>query len=187
MSRDVYGNLSVSQESWKPTYAIGVELLAANIAANATDIFQITGSATKIIKINRVEISADATAVGAVDFYIIKRTTANTGGTAAPVTAISYDSTDIPYTATVQTYSVNPTLGAGVIIRAEGYALPAAGTTGYPFSPIVYDFGVRNTKCPTLRGIAESLVFNWGGQAVNAGLDIWLNIEWTEEVISVTP
>ena len=47
--------------------------------------------------------------------------------------------------------------------------------------PIVMDFGTRNGKCITLRGPGESLVVNWGAQAVNAGLDIWISMEWTEE------
>ena len=59
--------------------------------------------------------------------------------------------------------------------------LPVISTTGYPFMPIAMDFGTRNGKCITLRGPRESLVVNWGVQAVNAGLDIWISMEWTEE------
>jgi hypothetical protein len=187
MAKDSYGNLSVSLEGGKPSYAAGIEILAASMAANATDVFQIIGAAGKIIKIQRIQVSADATAAASVDMYLLKRTTANTGGTVSAVTGVAYDSVDLAPSATVQVYTANPSaLGTGQIIRIDGYALPAASTTGYPFNPIVWDFGTRNAKCPTLRGVGESLVFNWGGQAINTGLDIWIDIEWTEEIASFT-
>jgi hypothetical protein len=182
MPLDIYGSASVNTEGNKATYSAGIELAAAGLAANATDIFQIIGSVTKIVKITHLQVTADATAASSVDFYIIKRTVANTGGTAAAVTGIAHDSKDPAYTAVVQTYSANPSaLGAGQIIRTQSYALPAASSTGYPFNPAGWSFGNRPARCPTLRGIGESLVFNWGGQAINSGLSIWVDIEWTEE------
>jgi len=182
MPLDLYGSSSVNTEGNKATYSAGIELAAATMAANATDLVQIIGSATKIIKIQHIQITADATAAAAVDLYILKRTAANTGGTAVAITGIAHDSKDPAYTATVQYYTANPSaLGAGQIIRLQSYALPVAGTTGYPFTPAVWNFGNRPSRCPTLRGVGESLVVNWGGQAINSGLAVWMDIEWTEE------
>jgi len=172
--------LPANNEGQFATYSAAIEI--TSFAANATDIFRIFGSATKTIKVSRVQLTADATNAGIVDIYLYKRTTANVGGTPATVNGIQHDSLDPAYTATVQTYSANPTaLGLGQILRTDGVALPGSTTTGYPFTPLIWDFGApRNTKMPTLRGNAESLALNFGGQAIPTGLGIWVDVEWTE-------
>jgi hypothetical protein len=171
-----------SLESSKATYSAGIEIAGSGMAASATDFFQILGAAGKTIKVTRVEVTADATAAGTLDIYLYKRTAVNTGGTVAAVTGIAHDSQDPTYSAVVQTYSVNASpLGAGQIIRTVATALPAASSTGYPFSPTIWHFGVYNDKIPTLRGAAESLCLNLGGASLASGLIIWVSIEWTEE------
>jgi len=170
----------ISPESSKATYSAGVK--KTTFAATATDIIQLIGSTSKTIKLARVQITADATAAGILELYLVKRTAANTGGTAAAITGIAHDTQDPAYTATLQEYSANPSaLGAGQIIRIDGYALPSATTTGYPFSPYVFTFGVHNGKMPTLHGVAESISINLNGQAIPSGLNLWVDIEWTEE------
>lgn len=78
-----------------PNYAAktySVALANFTPAALATDALVITGSPTKVVRINYVQITADATGVGIFDFYLIKRTAANTGGTASNIVPTQHDS-----------------------------------------------------------------------------------------------
>jgi len=51
-----------------PTYRTGIYDLTP--AANATDVFTISGSATKTIKITKLQVTADsASTAGVIDFY----------------------------------------------------------------------------------------------------------------------
>ena len=52
-------------------------------ASSATDVFTITGSATKTVRVTRIEITATTTAAtpAALDVLLLKRSTANSGGT----------------------------------------------------------------------------------------------------------
>ena len=151
-------------------------------AATATDVITICGSATKTVRVVRIQASADATAASVIDFYVFKRTAVNTGGTAAAVTIAKMDSKDAAPTAVVSKYSVNPTgLGTGILFTGDHYALPAASTTGYPGTPWIEDFGIRNNKAAVLRGVTECLAFGFDGQTIPAGFGLYLGFEWTEE------
>lgn len=149
--------------------------------ATATDLVTLVGSATKIIRLTMVRLMADATAVGVLDFYGYKRTAANTGGTATQPAIAIHDSNDAAASAVVNLYSANPTLGAGILVRADHYALPAASTTGYPFDPIIWDFGTRGGREIVLRGVAQSFAISFNGEVIPAGCNVYVNLEWTEE------
>lgn len=79
--------------------------------ATPQDVFSITGSATKIVKITRMFLSSVQTTAGINGWQIVKRSTANTGGTSAAVTALRADANDAAQTATVLQYTANPTAG----------------------------------------------------------------------------
>lgn len=162
------------------TYSVCVADVAP--AALATDVLVLTGSATKKVSINRVQITADATAASVIDFYVFKRSAANTGGTSTAPALVKHDSTNPAATAVATLYSANPSaLGAGLLIRADHYALPAALTTGYPGTPWVEDFGIRKDQPIVLNGVAESIAISLNGQTIPAGMDMYITIEWTEE------
>jgi hypothetical protein len=74
-------------------------------------------------------------------------------------------------------------LGQGEVFRAASVALPVAGTTGYPFNPLIWLFGQSNAQMPSLRQPNAAYVLNLAGQAVPAGLELWVSIEWTEDVV----
>lgn len=173
----------VSFETTRQTYSC----VAADftLAATATDYLTISGPAdgSKVIRVTRIRFTADATAATAHDVYLYQRTAANTAGTSAAQTAAAHDTQDGAASAIVLLYSANPSaLGAGNLLRGEEYALPAAGTTGYPFSPIVWDFG-EPAKCPTLRNANDLLCLSNKGNAVPAGFKGYAMIEWTEDTI----
>lgn len=178
----LHAAINVSTEGVKSTFS----LVAAAYApyATATDILLVPGSATKTIRITKVRISGEATAAAALDINLYKRTAANTGGTSASVAAniVKHDSNDSAASTVPVTYSVIPTgLGAGSLLRSKAkHFFPAAGTPALNVE-FEEDFTTRNGKGLVLRGTAQSLAINLGGQTIPAGAKLSINIEWTEE------
>jgi hypothetical protein len=151
-------------------------------AATATDVVTLCGSASKTIKLSRIQVTADATNPSVIDFYSYLRTAANTGGTSSVVATATLDQTNSAATAVVTKYTANAAaLGAGILIAADHYALPAAASTGYPGMPWIEDFGIRNTQPVVLRGTANCFAFGMNGEVIPAGTVLYINLEWTEE------
>lgn len=173
------GVASVNVEGTKATYSVVVP--DATPYATATDFFTLVGSASKTIRITRVEIEGDATAAALADIYLYKRTAADTGGTASQPAIAQHDSGDAAPSAVANLYSVVPTgLGAGNLVKAGRLYLPAAGTPTFPNTKI-FDFSARSEKALVLRGVAQALAINWGGAAVPAGTSLYISVSWTEE------
>jgi hypothetical protein len=171
------GVLAVNTEGTKKSY--GAAIVGFTPAATATDFFQILGSGSLVVRVTRITISGIATAAASIDIQLVKRTTANTGGTQVAATMAAYDSNDAGATAVVNSYSANPSvLGTSAgNIRGAKLNLGAAGAAG----SIVWDFTTRNAKAVVLRGAAQSLALNWNGAAVPSGTSVDIDIEWTEE------
>lgn len=163
------------------TYAVTIKDITP--VATATDVLQIIGSATKTIAITNIRITADATAATELDFYIYKRTTANTGGTVTNPAVVKYDSLNPTQSATVNLYSANPSaLGTGVLVSASQFIVPPTATNGgIPIIPLLFSFGSQTSQCIILRGVNESLTISLNGQAISAGLGLYATIEWTEQ------
>lgn len=171
------GILAVNTEGTKATYSVGV--IGFTPAATATDFWTLVGSATKTLRLLRLRVTGIATAAATVELQLIKRTTANTGGTTAQPAIGVHDSNDAAATGVVNTYSVNPTgLGtSGGVIRASKLNLGAAGAAG----EVAWDFTTRNSKGLVLRGVAQLAALNWNGAAVPAGTSLCIEVEFTEE------
>jgi hypothetical protein len=151
--------------------------------ATATDVLVLSGSSSKVIRVTKVSINGTATAASIYDHYVIKRTAANTGGTSTSKTAAQSDSSDAAQTATLLQYSANPSaLGTGIAFEGNKTYLAASTTPGAAALPFVYTYGNRNDKAIVLRGTSESLAINFGGQAVPSGANLYISIEWTEDV-----
>jgi len=165
-------------DGYKATYAAASAPFTA--AATATDIFTITGSATKTIRVTRIEITGTQTTGLNQNILLLKRSTADTAGTSAAVTAVPQDTNNPAATATVLSYTANPTLGTLVgNIRADKYLIPAPGTlTGNP--PLIWTFGDRPEQALLLRGTAQVLAVNLNG-ATLAGNSFTISVSWTEE------
>jgi len=143
----------------------------------AQDIFWITGSATKTIRVLRIGITATQTTAGTVSTFIIKRSTANSGG--VPTTAINvpYDSNYPVPTATVISNTGSVTVGTPVgAINSFKMFIP---TTDKGVNP--YQFILDYVDAPvTLRGVAQCLSVNLNAATVSGG-SYSIFIEWTEE------
>lgn len=85
-----YTDLITTPNSARQTFSI--QFADITPVATATDVITITGQTGKVIRINKLEVTGDATGVGVVDFYFYKRFTANTGGTSTSQLAVEHDS-----------------------------------------------------------------------------------------------
>jgi len=152
-------------------------------AASATDIFTITGKPGRVITINQIQISGIATSATAIPISIIKRSTANTGGTAAAVTAVPMD-TGMPSVAgaSVQSYTANPTTGNAVGNVSTARLILSTASASVGSSPIVFSFERMYMRAPSLRDATESLCVNYGG-ATAAGNSLDISISWIEEQV----
>lgn len=144
-------------------------------AATPTDIVTLIGSATKTVYVTRVRLVGLATTKGVLAMQLLKRSTANTGGTKTTPTPVPYDSQNAAASAVVNQYSANPTVGTSLgAVAAENLSMAVAGD---PTGHIDWDF--RDNPI-ALRGVAQSLSINGSGGAVPAGGAIGYAVEWYE-------
>src|SRR5271166_514249 len=150
-----------------------------NQAASPTDWVVIGGSATKTVRVTNITVCGTATAASTIDVVLIKRSSADTGGTPVSATAVPLDSNDAAATGTVVYYTANPTgLGTAVgNVDAVKLNLGASGAAGCGS----VDFGTRNSQAVVLRGVAQQLAINLNGATVPSGASISYRCETTEE------
>ena len=150
--------------------------------ASPTDIFTITGSATKTIRIQRITFTMNQTTGAARDVIVLKRSTANTGGTSVVVTPVSMDSANPSATAEVRRYTANPTLGTLVgNVRSRKVFVATLTGNNSNSDEFIMDFGTRgDTQEIFLRGTNEVLSINLNG-VTSTGNSASCSVEWIEE------
>ena len=154
--------------------------------ATPTDMLVLKGSATKIVRVQSFILFAQSTAAALSNVDFIKRSAANTGGTASQPTINKLDSADGAATAVLDLYSVIPaSLGAGVTLYRQTSLTGAttAPPVGFTLASGFNPNGISLIKPVTLRGVAESLAINWGGAALPAGFTAHWQATWTESDI----
>lgn len=148
------------------------------VAAAATDIAVISGNAITICYITRIVISATQTTAGLSDTLLVKRSTADTGGTSISQVIVPHDSNDAAPSSIVLAYTANPAaLGTSVGSIRRGF-LPVAGVTSVVNPIVVFEFGDKGKEI-TLRGVAQQLAINLNGATLTGG-SFDINIEWFE-------
>lgn len=161
-----------------PTYSASITGLLS--VATATDIFTIRGSASKTVNVLKIMISATRSTTGFNDILLVKRSTANTGGTSTNPTAVPHDSADAAATAVVDAYTANPTVGTlvGQMKSQKAFLNTAAGSGAG--SVIQMQDGVGNGEpIAVLRGVAQSVSINLNGVTITSG-NFNIYVEWTE-------
>jgi hypothetical protein len=172
------GQAAVDTEGRKATYSAAISAYAPY--ATAQDILAISGSATKVVRVTRLEVSGRATASNQLDVQVLVRSTANSGGTPTTLTPVPHDSNNGTVTASVVTYGAAPSAGALTgVVRSAQINMSATGSGGAAV-PQDWDFTTRNVQALTLRG-AQIVAVNLNGAAIPAGTALDLSIEWTEE------
>lgn len=158
------------------TYSAAISNLV--VAALATDILTISGSATTVVRVTNITVTATGSAGANANLTLVRRSTANTGGTSTTPTVIPYDSNDAAGTAVVRAYTVNPTLGTTVgTVRSIKQFVSGVVTAGPGI--VQWEFGVRPAKPIVLRGVAQSLALNLVGVTITGG-SYDIDVEWTE-------
>ncbi len=154
------------------------------VAAGATDYFCIAGSATRVVRIQRIRVHGTATTIVTVPLLVMKHASLDTGAASATTTMIPVpyplDSNNPAATATTRAWiTANPTITdttPGIISTNNlQLNLPAAvGTTA------IFDWTAREfSEPPTLRGTAQEICLNLNTTAVTAGL-LYTSVTWTE-------
>jgi len=171
----------------RTTYSAAVKGLVP--ASSATDIFTITGSATKTVRVTRIAITATTTSAtpAALDVLLLKRSTANSAGTSTSPTAVAHDGLNQGKdTAVVDAYTANPTLGTlvGTALRNAKFFQTLATFTATDFpakDQIIWEFGKRPSQAIVLRGDAEVLAVNLAAATATSTASFDIDIEFTEE------
>jgi hypothetical protein len=181
ISVNTNGTLAVAPVDGKKfTYSSGSGAISP--ALNATDIWTISGSPTKTIKVLKIEVSGTQTTAGQVLVLLVIHRSPNSGGTSVALTPFAFgqDSNNPLPTATVLRYTANPTLGTpNANYRSSQVFVPAPASVSAP-SIRTWDFGNRPGQAITLRTPNDVLAVNLNATTVTGG-NFWINAEWTEE------
>lgn len=159
-------------------------------AATPTDLITLTGSATKTIRVYSMYLATTNTAAGSQQYFVIKRSTADTTGTFVTTTPVPHDSNDSANTATCGHYTANPgALGTAVgTVNTVRWASPIVVPTS--FAGVAEDAGrellpwydrTLLDQPLTLRGTAQQLVVNFNGAALVGGQIHAYRVTFTEE------
>ena len=175
---DVAGSIYVNHSGRIPSYSAFSSFTAV---ASATDVFTVTGSATKTVKIRSVRVSGTNTGNTNALVLIVKRSTANTGGTSSNLTEVPHDSTSAAATATALSYTANPTTGSLVGNICGGLLfLPLLASSNIGMSH-EFIFGIDGYQPIVLRGTSEVFAVNLNGVALGGTTVLNIRVTWTEE------
>jgi len=181
-----------------PTFACSIQAVGA--VANPTDIFTISGSPTKIVRVLSLAHSTTTTAAGSVRFFLLKRFSPDYSASATlpvPIPGVSLDSFIGP-TATCLTFTANPPQLGGLVstmnikTTASMLTTPASwGSLALGYNRFSRDSSNQVEMIPafrymtveqevTLRGLSEVLALNFNAAALVAGQITWVSCLWTE-------
>jgi len=169
------------------TYSVAGVLTVPQTGAG--DVFCVTGYVSTanhpagILRIKNIRISGiDSTAQSAT-FEILKRSTANSGGTSTGSPAIvPSDSTNPASNATFKAYTAIPTPGtslgavaAFVMALADGVTVLAGAGSTWEWNPQLLQQEI------VLRGVAQSACLNAPNAFTTAGPSLSYQVQWTEQ------
>lgn len=174
-------NLVYDNSTMKPTYSASSVFVPP---AAATDVCLLNGSATKTVKVRRIILSGASNVVQSDPVAIIKRSTANSGGTTGALTEVPYDSVNSltnaanAATAVALNYTAVGTVGTAVGTLADPHMQWSNLTTGLG-SQLVITFGQLGSPV-VLRGVAQGLAVNLNTMTYLTPV-LSCTFEWTEE------
>ena len=162
--------------------------------ASATDVVCIAASASRTVRLQRIEIGGTGTAVS-LPIQLVRRASLDSGGTAASTTAnpgvttqiASRDTTlatNLSATATLISYTAVPTINDTSPVYIDSNLLGVVATTvGSPTPMSIFDFAYAiedNLQVPSLaKGSTQQICVNFGGVSTTSSLNG--TIVWTEE------
>lgn len=171
-----FNPIYIAPFSGQQTYSSAVLNQAYTVSG---DIYCIIGSATKIVKIKGIRISAVATAGIVGDVSLIIRSSLNTGGGLASVPIIAHDSNNSIATASVNSFTSAPTTGTPVgVIRTKKLAVGTSGNSAITTEGL-FQFSVYWDQPIVIRNSNRALCVNVS--AFGAGAFFNIDHEHTEE------
>lgn len=169
VSCNQFGSLSITGDGNVPTYSAAA---LSQASAFAGDLFCLKGSATKVVKLKSIILSAAASGTNNPAISLVRRSTADTDGIA--LTMVPSDSNSATATASAIGFTSAPTQGTLVgIIRARTMLI-SNSLTEIPFA---YDFASYWDQPQILRGTSESIC----AVIPSVSGSTWsYSMEWTE-------
>lgn len=165
------------------TYSAATFGYGITLAAAPTDFFELRATnANKLIRVKRITIGGFETTARQEHFFLIKRMSANSGGTAIVADIMSFDTSNASPTGVVRSYTANPTLGTPSVTADVVKLMIPNATTALQNSQFIWTFDGNNYNSPVLRN-GQQLSLNYGGRTKSAKLSIDASIIWTEESI----
>lgn len=150
-------------------------------AANATDVSCIIGSASRTIIVKRIILAGSTGNATTVSSHVnvLKRSTANSGGTSTVITSVPHDSQAPTATATIRAYTANPTTGT-LVGNIASTQLIFAVTADWP-AAVIITFGDNGMQGVILRGTGESLCVNLNGATITTSGALDASFTWIEQ------
>jgi hypothetical protein len=132
-------------------------------------------------------MQVNTTAAGVATLHYLKRSAANTGGTATNPAGVPLDANDAAASGVLSVYTAAPTTGtlAGkLFIQSQGTVAATSAPAFFGFStggaPGLATMVADLRKPIILRGVAQSFCVNFDGAALPAGFSAIWTIEWVE-------
>lgn len=149
------------------------------LAASPTDVCIIPGNASNTVYIKSISISGVKTTSGTTTIVLVKRSTANTGGSANALTSVAMDSGNAAASSVFSYYTANPTTGTlvGNISARQVAFLSNTATTD--MNRTQWIFGDWLDQYAVLRGVAQSIAVNLAGVTQTGGT-LSCEVEWME-------
>lgn len=147
--------------------------------ATPQDVFTISGSVSRTVQIVRMGITTIQTTAGLNRWDLVKRSTANSGGTSALLTGVPTDKAFPAPTATVRQYTANPTTPGTLVgaLWSGRVASPLAASAAGDFEKVID--GSKGLSL-ILTGTGDVLSWNFAGVALPTGLSVQAWVIWME-------
>ena len=148
-------------------------------ASTPTDIFRISGSATKTVYVKSISVDGVKTTSGTLLVNLFKRSTANSDGTTVAITEHPLDSTSAAATAVAVGITANMTVGTGVIVGSQRVAW-LSNTAAVTPRAAKWEWGEWGPgSFAVLRGVAQGLAISLDGVTQTGG-SANVEVEWME-------
>lgn len=153
------------------------------VVSAPTDVFNIVGSNTSLVRIIKIGISSTQTTNGVNNWSIVKRSSNNSGGVIANPSIVQFDSLSIAPSAVTTNYIEPPTLGT-LVATIKSFSLNSPSVSTPSISSQFYEFNFEESgRLPLiLRNANESISLNFLGGSLPLGLSVNCFVRWVEEL-----
>lgn len=149
---------------------------ASFAASSTTDNAVLPGNATNTVLVTKITVTCKQTTAGQINVELLKRSVADTVGTAANMTVVPDDANYASGVSVPKSYTgTGPTVGAAVGDLDNAQIGCMASATATPNDVFVF----RPLKPIVLRGTAQMLAVNVGNAALTGG-NLTVTFDWME-------